>query len=84
MKADGGPPLVLLVLAASPEGVALVAAGNPAAVGKGFKAGAAVGVAAKALGGGGGGRPDLARGKGKDPGRIPEAVEALKAHLAGL
>ena len=84
VKADGGPPLVLLVHAASPEGVALVAAGNPAAGGHGFKARPALGVAAKALGGGGGGRPDLARGKGKDPGRIPEAVEALKAHLAGL
>ncbi|MCK6479611.1 MAG: alanine--tRNA ligase [Planctomycetes bacterium] len=84
VKADGGEPLVLLVHARAGEEVALVAAGNPAAVKRGFKAGAAVGVVAKALGGGGGGRPDLARGKGRDPARVPAALAALEEHLSAL
>ncbi|HEU4393935.1 MAG TPA: DHHA1 domain-containing protein, partial [Planctomycetota bacterium] len=66
------------------EGVALVAAGNPAALAAGFQAGAAVGAAAKALGGGGGGRPDLARGKGRDPALLPQAVSAFEAYLGTL
>ncbi|NUN53329.1 MAG: hypothetical protein HUU06_11170, partial [Planctomycetaceae bacterium] len=36
------------------------------------------------LGGGGGGRPDLARGKGRDPARVPAALAALEEHLSAL
>ncbi len=84
VKVAEGPPYAALATSHSGEEVLIVAAGNPAAVKAGFKAGAAVGVVAKALGGGGGGRPDFARGKGKDPTRIPEAVAAFEAYLAGL
>jgi alanyl-tRNA synthetase len=64
VKADAGPPLAVLFHAAGKEGVALVAVGNGAAVKAGFHAGNAVRAAATLCGGGGGGRPDLARGKG--------------------
>ena len=84
VKADAGSPVAALVASRSAEGVALVAAGNPAAVKAGFRAGAAVKAAAEAVGGGGGGRPDLARGKGKDASRLPEAVAAFERYLAGL
>jgi alanyl-tRNA synthetase len=84
VKADGGGPLAVLMASRHPEGVDLVAAGNASAVKAGFKAGAAVKAAAEAVGGGGGGRPDLARGKGRDPARLPEAVKAFEAYLAGL
>ena len=84
VKADGGEPLAALIASKESDGVALVAAGNPAAIQAGFKAGDAVGAAAKAIGGGGGGRPDLARGKGADPARLGEAVAAFEAYLAAL
>jgi alanyl-tRNA synthetase len=84
VKADAGGPFAALVASKGAEGVLLVAAGNPAAVKAGFKAGAAVKAAAEAVGGGGGGRPDLARGKGKDGAKVPEAVRAFEAYLAGL
>ena len=34
------------------------------------------------LGGGGGGRPDFAQAGGKDPSKLPEAIEAAKAYVA--
>ena len=44
--------------------------------------------ATKVLGGGGGGRDDLAQGKGKDPSKIDEAItaviEALKEKASAL
>jgi alanyl-tRNA synthetase len=84
VKADAGGPFAALVASRGPEGVVLVAAGNPAAVKAGFKAGAAVKAAAEKVGGGGGGRPDFARGKGKDAAALPEAVKAFETYLAGL
>jgi alanyl-tRNA synthetase len=84
VKADAGGPFAILVCSRAGDAVALLAAGNPAAVKSGFAAGAAVGAAAKALGGGGGGRPDLARGKGSDPSRIPAALQAFESYLASL
>jgi alanyl-tRNA synthetase len=35
----------------------------------------------EAFGGGGGGRPTLARAGGGDPGKVPDAFEAAKAAL---
>ncbi len=37
--------------------------------------------AAQAVGGGGGGKPDLAQAGGKDPGKVPEAVARARAWL---
>jgi alanyl-tRNA synthetase len=84
VKNAGTGPKAGLILSEGEGTVSLVAAGNPDAVRIGYDAASAVLTAAKALGGGGGGRPDLARGKGKDPARIPEAVAAFEAYLGGL
>lgn len=55
--------------------VALLAATTKDVVKKGAKAGDCVREAAKAVGGGGGGRPDMAEAGGKKPENIPEALE---------
>jgi alanyl-tRNA synthetase len=58
--------------------VALLAAVSKDLVARGVKAGDCVREAAKMVGGGGGGRPDLAEAGGKDPSRIPAALEAAR------
>ncbi|MDO4241265.1 MAG: DHHA1 domain-containing protein, partial [Microbacteriaceae bacterium] len=49
----------------------------------GVKAGDLVRVAAKTLGGGGGGKPDIAQGGGQDVTQIDAAIAAVKSELAG-
>jgi alanyl-tRNA synthetase len=41
---------------------------------RGVSAGKWIGPVAKAVGGGGGGRPDLAQAGGKEPAKLPEAL----------
>ncbi|MDU5854722.1 MAG: DHHA1 domain-containing protein, partial [Varibaculum cambriense] len=48
----------------------------------GLKAGDLVKVAAQTMGGGGGGRPDLAQGGGKDAGKLAEALQAIEREIA--
>ena len=55
--------------------VALLAAVTKDVIARGAKAGDCVREAAKAVGGGGGGRPDLAEAGGKNPDKIPEALK---------
>src|SRR5512137_1687540 len=54
----------------------LVAAVGKSGLAKGVKAGNIIKAAAKALGGGGGGKPELAQGGGPDVGRLDEALKA--------
>jgi alanyl-tRNA synthetase len=56
----------------------LVAAVGKSGLEKGIKAGNIIKAAAKALGGGGGGKPDLAQGGGPNVERIEEALRAGK------
>jgi alanyl-tRNA synthetase len=71
-----------IVLAASGEDrVDIVASVAPALVARGVRAGEIVKVAAGAVGGGGGGRDTLARAGGRDPERLPEAIEAARAAI---
>ena len=75
------PPWVI-VLAATIEGrPAFVAAASDDAVAAGINAGALARAMAQTAGGGGGGRPELAMAGGKDPSRIPAALEAGRAHV---
>ena len=68
---------VAVLLAAELDGkVALLAAVSKDLVKHGIKAGDCVREAAKVVGGGGGGRPDLAEAGGKDASRIDEALAA--------
>lgn len=55
-----------------------VIATNEAARERGLKAGDLVRTAAKTLGGGGGGKPDVAQGGGQDPEAIGAAVSAVE------
>jgi len=53
-----------------------VAAVGKSGLAKGVKAGNMIKAASKMLGGGGGGRPELAQGGGPDVSRLDEALEA--------
>jgi alanyl-tRNA synthetase len=76
------PGIKAVVLVGTPDGerVALVAA---VAKDSGVEAPALVADAARIVGGGGGGRGDVAMAGGKDVSKIDEAVAAVKAKLAG-
>jgi alanyl-tRNA synthetase len=58
--------------------VQLIAAVTDDLVKKGVKAGTLVGEAAKVVGGKGGGRPTMAQAGGKDPAKLPEALQLAK------
>ena len=61
--------------------VVLVAAFGSAVVEAGAKAGAFIGVVAKACGGGGGGRPNLAQAGGRDGAALDGALEQARDQL---
>ena len=76
-----GPSVV--VLASSAGGRAhLVASATPEAVEKGADAAAVIREISPLVGGGGGGRPTMARAGGKDPSQIDEALAAARSFLA--
>jgi alanyl-tRNA synthetase len=73
----------VIVLAGTANGaVALVAAVSPEFTAK-FQAGKIVQAIAPILGGKGGGRPDNARGGGKDVSKIEQALQKARTLLAG-
>src|SRR5699024_10910932 len=59
----------------------VVIATTEAARTAGLQAGRLVSLACGELGGGGGGKPDLAQGGGSDPAAIPAAIAAVKAAI---
>jgi alanyl-tRNA synthetase len=63
--------------------VSFVVATTAAARAQGLAAGALVSVFGPAVGGRGGGKPDLAQGGGTEPEGIPAALTALRSELAG-
>ncbi len=72
----------VVVLGVPGEGrVSLVAAVTPKAVARGVKAGELVRTAAAVVGGGGGGRDTMAQAGGRDPEKLPEALEAARAAI---
>jgi alanyl-tRNA synthetase len=77
VRAEDGR-VVALLSAQAGEGLSLVVAATRDVVDAGFDAGSVVGRVAKALGGGGGGRPDLGQGKGRDAAALPEGVAVLR------
>ncbi len=71
-----------IVLGTAVEGrVHLVAAVTPALVERGVRAGEVVKIAAQVAGGGGGGRDTMAQAGGRDPEKLPEAIEAARAAI---
>jgi alanyl-tRNA synthetase len=67
--------LAVLLIAAVDGKVSLVSAFSQDLVAKGRHAGQWLKKVAPAVGGGGGGRPDMAQAGGKDPAKIPDALE---------
>ncbi|MCB9797005.1 MAG: alanine--tRNA ligase, partial [Alphaproteobacteria bacterium] len=68
----------VVVLGSRADGkVLIVAAVTPDLAGKRVHAGKLVGAVAKAVGGGGGGRPDFATAGGRDPDALPAALESV-------
>lgn len=65
---------VLVLATASDDKVSLLVAANPTAIAKGIKAGDLIKAIAPKVGGGGGGRPDMAQAGGKNPAGIPDAL----------
>ena len=74
-------PAVVAVAGVANERPLVVVATNQAARDKGVKAGDLVRLAAKTLGGGGGGKPDLAQGGGQDATAVPAALHAVAGEL---
>ncbi|QDU71639.1 alanine--tRNA ligase [Mucisphaera calidilacus] len=76
------PASPMMLVGVGAEKVALLAAVPKDLIGKGLKAGDWVKAIAPVVGGGGGGRPDMAQAGGRDPGKADEAVEAARAFVA--
>ena len=76
---------VILLVSASDQKVSLVAAATDGAVKRGAHAGNLIKAVAGFVGGGGGGRPNMAQAGGKDPSGIPAALakaeEVLKEQI---
>ncbi|MFB7274889.1 alanine--tRNA ligase [Streptomyces sp. NPDC056244] len=80
----GGRPVVVALFTTANGRPLTVIATNEAARGRGLKAGDLVRTAAKTLGGGGGGKPDVAQGGGQNPDAIGDAVAAVERLVADL
>jgi alanyl-tRNA synthetase len=79
-------PAVVMMVGAPADRPVVVIAVNEAGRDSGLSAGVLVGIAARALGGGGGGKPDVAQGGGAPitddrPGVIDEAFDAVRSAL---
>ena len=74
----------VVVLASANEGkVSLIAMATEGAMKQGAHAGNLIKAIAAKVGGGGGGRPNMAQAGGKNPAGIPDAIAAAKEALAG-
>ncbi|MFF7182509.1 alanine--tRNA ligase [Streptomyces sp. NPDC008121] len=71
------PAVVALFTTANGRPLTVIAT-NEAARERGLKAGELVRTAAKTLGGGGGGKPDVAQGGGQNPAAIGDAIDAVE------
>ena len=81
LKGQIGEGVVLLISDAGGK-VNMVAMATDGAVKKGAHAGNLIKSVAKLVGGGGGGRPNMAQAGGKNPAGIPQALEAAKETVA--
>jgi alanyl-tRNA synthetase len=77
----GSRPGVVALFSSDADKVSFVVATTAAARDRGVAAGALIPAFAAAVGGRGGGKPDLAQGGGTNPAGIPDAVRALRSAL---
>ena len=83
-KKSTTPVAVLLASSTGDDKVMLVAGLSQALVDKGLSAGNWISQVAPVVGGGGGGKADLAQAGGKLPAKIPQAIEAAKSSIAQM
>jgi alanyl-tRNA synthetase len=87
LRRKAGSALAVLLASAADGKVQLAAGLTPDLVERGLHAGNWLKEVAPVVGGGGGGRPDMAQAGGKDPAKIPaaleKAVEAIKGKVGG-
>jgi len=82
VKSKLGRDSTIVVLAGDfGEKAGLVSLASKDAVGQGFSAGALIKEIAPVIGGGGGGRDDMAQAGGRDPSKLGEALEAARAAI---
>lgn len=81
VRKQASPAAIFLATALGPEKVMLVAGVSNELVQRGIKAGDWVKEIAPIVGGGGGGKPDMAQAGGKLPGKISEALEAAQKYI---
>ncbi|ASQ98137.1 alanine--tRNA ligase [Streptomyces sp. 11-1-2] len=81
-RIPGDRPAVVALFTVAGGRPLTVIATNEAARERGLKAGDLVRTAAKTLGGGGGGKPDVAQGGGQNPDAVGEAIEAVERLVA--
>ncbi|WP_262700948.1 MULTISPECIES: alanine--tRNA ligase [Streptomyces] len=81
-RIPGDRPAVVALFAVGGGRPLTVIATNEAARERGLKAGDLVRTAAKTLGGGGGGKPDVAQGGGQNTEAVGEAIEAVERLVA--
>lgn len=72
-----------MVVIANREGK-IVGAASPKAISHGIKINDIIKEAANIMGGGGGGKPNLAQGAGRDPSKLQEALDSVLKHLEKL
>ena len=77
-------PAVIVLIGEASGKPSVVVATTESARDAGAKAVALVKVAAGVLGGGGGGKPDVAQGGGQDVGQIPAALDRIRDEVAAL
>ncbi|MEO7994792.1 MAG: DHHA1 domain-containing protein, partial [bacterium] len=75
---DREPSHAILLIGGEEGKYATLVACSPDQIAKGLKAGELIGQVGKLLGAGGGGRPDLAQGGGKDGNQIPAALQLFR------
>ena len=75
---------VLLASRSGDDKVTLVAGISKDLQARKLSAGEWIRPVAEAVGGGGGGRPDLAQAGGKNPAKLPEALKIAKATIRGM
>ncbi len=77
------PDAALLLAGISGEKVAIVAVVPKDKIDRGLKAGDWVKETAQIVGGGGGGKPDMAQAGGKDPSKVDEALDTAREFASG-
>jgi alanyl-tRNA synthetase len=81
LKNQLGDPAVVVLGAPGDGRASLLVAATPGAVARGVKAGDVVKAAAAVVGGGGGGRDTMAQAGGRDPDKLPDALDAARAEI---